>query len=66
MFSALIAVAAAFLFLAVSLAQPLEDVREEFVPLVNIGTGAILLAVGIGTFRGVYRGMREPGEQSAR
>jgi hypothetical protein len=55
---AIIAIAVAYVVLGVCLGQLLEDVRPGLVPLVDIGVFAILIAVGISTFRFVFRKMR--------
>jgi hypothetical protein len=63
--SALIAVVASYIALGLFLGQLLEDIRPSLVPLVDIGAVALLLAVGIVTFRCVFGMMRGSGGQRA-
>jgi hypothetical protein len=49
---------ASYVVLGLCLAEPLEDVRPQFIPLVNVGVLAILLAVAIVIFRFVFRSLR--------
>jgi hypothetical protein len=56
--AAAMAVSFSYIVLGLCLAQPLEDVRPALVPLVNLGAVAILLAIGLVTFRHVFRWMR--------
>lgn len=63
--SAILAVIVSYIALGVCLGQLLEDVRPSLVLLVNVGAVALLLAVGIATFRYVLARMSGSSRRSA-
>lgn len=56
--AAAIVVSVSCVVLGVCLGQPLEDMRPEFAPLVNMGSIAILGAIAAATFCAVFKKMR--------